>query len=93
MELPVHVPPVRTKFAPVRANSGADAGPGFFLSSLFLGEQQSLDDLSCGSAIPHQLPQGDGGFDAQKYLDALVCAGLLLCAALGRLDALDASVP
>jgi hypothetical protein len=62
-----------------------------FLSSLFFGHQQGLYDVPGRSAIAHQLPQCDCGFDRQKYFDSPVTAGLLLCPALRRVWSPDAA--
>jgi hypothetical protein len=63
-----------------------------FLSSLFFGHQQGLNDVPGRSAVAHQLPQRDRGFDRQKYFDSPVAAGLLLCTALRGVWSADAAM-
>src|ERR1700730_10436282 len=67
-----------------------DTGPGLFHSSPFFGHQQGLNDVPGRSAVAHQLPQCDRGFDRQKYFDSPVTAGLLLRPALRGVWSADA---
>jgi hypothetical protein len=68
-----------------------DSGPGLFRSSPFFGHQQGLNDVPGRSAVAHQLPQCDRGFDCQKYFDSPVAAGFLLCPALSGAWSADAA--